>query len=149
MQLFCLFNFERNYDVSKSKNPSFLLNKKVNFNKNETGSIIENPSHAFRETNLVLQPILESRIKYKSVIIWSSRTKKECIFSRVYILSQCVEYWINFQNIFTFAYQKTQFYTLFCLFLKYSKASSVPLKVSSTPILSLINNSIYQNLNQI
>ena len=68
---------------------------------------MENPTHAFRETNLVLQPILESRIKYKSVIICSSQTKKECIFSRVYILSQCVEYWINFQSMFTFPYRKT------------------------------------------
>ena len=32
------FNFERNYDVLKSKNLYFLLNKNINFNKNETES---------------------------------------------------------------------------------------------------------------
>ena len=39
----------------------------------------------------------------------------------VCILSQCIEYWINFQVIFTLTYQNTLFHTLFCLFFK-SKA---------------------------
>ena len=38
MWLFYYFDFERNYYVLKSKGPYFLLNKKVNFNKNETDS---------------------------------------------------------------------------------------------------------------
>ena len=49
------FNFERNYDVLKPKSACFLLNKNINFNKNETVSKIENSTHAFRETSLVLQ----------------------------------------------------------------------------------------------
>ena len=44
MWLFYYFDFERNYYVLKSKGPYFLLNKKVNFNKNETDSKTENPS---------------------------------------------------------------------------------------------------------
>ena len=32
--LFCYFDFERNYDVLKSKSPCFLLNKNINLNKN-------------------------------------------------------------------------------------------------------------------
>ena len=55
MWLFYYFNLERNYDVLKSKSSCFLLNKKINFNKNETESKIENPTHNFREPNLVLQ----------------------------------------------------------------------------------------------
>ena len=51
------FNFERNYDVLESKSLCILLNKNVNINKNETESKIENPTHSFRETNLVLQLI--------------------------------------------------------------------------------------------
>ena len=58
MWLFYYFNFERNYDVLKSKIPCILLNKNINFNnKNETELKMENSTHSFRETNLVLQLI--------------------------------------------------------------------------------------------
>ena len=53
---FLFFNFERNCDVLKSKIPCFLLNKKINFNKNETESKMENPTDT-RKENLVLQLI--------------------------------------------------------------------------------------------
>ena len=55
--LFYYFNFERSYDVLKSKNPCILLNKSIDFNKNETKWKIENPTDSFRETNLMLQVI--------------------------------------------------------------------------------------------
>ena len=45
--------FERNY-VLKSKNPWILLSKNINANKNEAESKMENPTHSFREMNLVL-----------------------------------------------------------------------------------------------
>ena len=32
-----LFNFERNYDILKLKSPCILLNKNVNFNKQQNG----------------------------------------------------------------------------------------------------------------
>ena len=51
------FNFERSYNVLKSKSPCILLNKDINFNKNGTKSKVENPTHRFREMNLVLQLI--------------------------------------------------------------------------------------------
>ena len=54
---FLYFNFERNYDVLKSKGPSTLLSKNINFNKSKTESKMENPTHSFRQTNLVLQLI--------------------------------------------------------------------------------------------
>ena len=44
-----------NYNVLKSKSSCILLNKNKNFNKNETESKMENPTHDFRETSLVLQ----------------------------------------------------------------------------------------------
>ena len=34
-----------------------MLNKNINFDKNETEQKMENPTHSFRETNLVLQGI--------------------------------------------------------------------------------------------
>ena len=55
--LFYYFNVQRNYDVLKSKSPCILLSKNLNFNKNETESKMENRTHSFRETNLVLQLI--------------------------------------------------------------------------------------------
>ena len=61
--LFYYFSFESNYDVLKSKSPCLLLNKNVNFDKNETKSKMENPTHASRETNLVLQLILRPELK--------------------------------------------------------------------------------------
>ena len=57
LQLSYYFSFEMNYDVLESKSPSILLNKNINFNKNKTESKMENPTHSFREMNLVLQVI--------------------------------------------------------------------------------------------
>ena len=53
--LFYYINFERNYGVLKPKSPCILLNKIINFNKNETESKMENPIHSFRKKSLVLQ----------------------------------------------------------------------------------------------
>ena len=53
--IFYYFNFEKNHDILKLKSPYSSWNKKVNFNKNETGSKMENPTHSFREMNLVFQ----------------------------------------------------------------------------------------------
>ena len=65
MWLLYYFNFERNYDVLKSKCLCIFLNKNINFNKNETELKMENPTYNFRETNLMLQLIKESQIKVK------------------------------------------------------------------------------------
>ena len=132
------FNFERNYDVLKSKNPCIFLNKNINFSKNEKESKMENPAQNFRETNIVLQHIQEWQIK--SIKLWWVRARErqkraffvpfilsEENFFNIFILSQCIVYWIQFQNIRTFTYQKTLLHTLFCLFLKLSKAFSVSL----------------------
>ena len=45
--LFHYFNFEMNFDVLKSKSPRILLNKNMNFNKNEAETKMENPIHSF------------------------------------------------------------------------------------------------------
>ena len=86
--LFHYFHFGRNYDISKSKSPCFLLNKNINFNKNETESKIENPTHNFKETNLVLQFIQEWEIKSKTVMSWTSQKKKAGIFYTVYFFQR-------------------------------------------------------------
>ena len=43
----------------------------INFNKNESESKMGNPTHSFRQMNLVLQLIYESKIKSKNVMSWS------------------------------------------------------------------------------
>ena len=111
---------------------------------------MQNCTHSFREMNLVLQHIQESQIKSKTVMIWSSQKKKRAyfvlftlskrIFSTFFVLSQCMLYWIHFQNIHTFTYQKALLYTLFCRFLKSSKAFSVSLRARSLAILILRNS---------
>ena len=40
--------------------------------KNKAEPKMENPTHSFRETNLVLYLIKESQIKRKTVMSWSS-----------------------------------------------------------------------------
>ena len=64
MLLFHYFNFERSSDVLKSKRPFILMDKNRNFNKNETESKMENPTHSFRETNLVIQLIYFVRSEF-------------------------------------------------------------------------------------
>ena len=86
MWLFYYFNFERNYDVLKSKSPCILLNKNINFNKNETELKIGNPTHNFREKNLVLQLTSELQIRSKNVMSWSWQKEKEVIFCTVYFV---------------------------------------------------------------
>ena len=54
MWLSYYFNFERNYEVLKSKCPWILLNKNINFNQNQMESKMKNRAHSFREENLVL-----------------------------------------------------------------------------------------------
>ena len=56
---------------------------------------------------------------------WNLQKKKECIFCNVYlvqrkffnicVISQCIVYWLNFQNIHTFTCQKTLLHTLLFL----------------------------------
>ena len=43
-------------------------------------SKMKNPTHSFREMNLVLQLIQESQIKSKTMMIWSSQKKKGAFF---------------------------------------------------------------------
>ena len=70
----------------KSMRPCFLLNKNINFNKNEWELKVENPTRSFAEMNLVLQLGWELGIKSKTVISWGSQNKKECIFCNVYVV---------------------------------------------------------------
>ena len=80
MWLFYYFKIELSYGVLKSKSPCILLNKNTKFDKNETESKMENPTHSFRQTNLVLQLIEESRIKSKTLMSWNRERKNKAFF---------------------------------------------------------------------
>ena len=137
--LFYSFSFEKNYDVWKSKHPCFLLNKNVNFNKNETEPKMENPTRSFRDKNLVLQLVWESRIKSKSVMSWSSQKKKECIFRNVYFVRKIFFKHLFYLNIYrtewTFriyilSHIKKQYLIHFCyLVLKLPKVFGASLRM--------------------
>ena len=124
VSIFNYFDFERSYDILKSKSPCILLNKNINFDKNETKSKMENPIHGIRKTH---QLIWESQIRSKSVMVWGSQKKKEFFvpsilseenFFKICVLSQCIVYWIHFQNIHTFTYQETLLHTILLLACK-------------------------------
>ena len=70
--LFHYFNFERSSDVLKSKRPFILLDKNRNFNKNETESKMENPTHSFRET----RPSSYKNRKLKVKLWWVGACKR-------------------------------------------------------------------------
>ena len=77
-----IIDFERNYDVLKSKSPSFLFNKNININENKTGLKMKHPT----QINLKLQAVYEWRIKSKTVRSWSWQKKKEWIFCKVFFI---------------------------------------------------------------
>ena len=58
---------------------------------------MENPTHSFRETNLVLQ-LPSTSIKSKTAISWSSRKKKNCT---VYFGRECTNFYTS-KNITSF-----------------------------------------------
>ena len=127
MWFFYHFNFERNYDALKSKSPCILLNKNINFNKNETESKMENPTHGLERQTLCFSSYKNRKLKVKLWWVGTRKRKKDFLyrsscpegnFFDICLLFKCIMYWIHFQNIHTFIYQKTLLRTLFCRFSK-------------------------------
>ena len=74
---------------------SYCSAEEVTLNKNKVESKMENPAHSFREVNHVLQLVKEWEIKSKTVMSWSSRNKKECIFCNVYFARRKFVIYLN------------------------------------------------------
>ena len=67
--------------------------------------------HSFKETNLVPQPIVESQIKSKTVMTYSSRKKKKYIFCTVYFVRR--QFYLRFVfylNVSSTLSEYTNFY---------------------------------------
>ena len=123
----------------------FVEQKYKNFNKNETESKMENPTHSFRETNLCFSSYKNRKLKVKLWWVGARDRKKKRflvtfvmskgIFFNIGVLSQCIVYWINFQNIHTFTYPKILLHTFIhfcCLVFKSLKDFSVSLSIYIT-----------------
>ena len=57
------------------------------------------------------------------------------IFLTICVLSQCIVYWLHFQNIHTFTNQKTLLHIFFYSFFKSSKVFSVSLRMKNFNIM--------------
>ena len=141
MWLFCYSDFERNYDVLKSKSPCILLNKNINFVKNQTKLRMGSSTHNFRETNLVLSSYKNPKLKVQLWWVGARERKKKdflyCLFCPkeffltfvlIYSISQCIVYWIHEYTfkINTLLHIKKHYFIQFCcLFIKSLKAFSV------------------------
>ena len=86
--------------IMKSKGPSILLNKNINFNKNGTELKMENPPHTLREKNLGLKLISESWIKSKTDELELGKEKRVHFFV-MFILSEESFSNICFMSIFS------------------------------------------------
>ena len=109
MRLFCYFNFERNYNVLRSKSPCILMNKNINFSKNETESKMEYPTHSFRET-LCFSSYKNRKLK---VNLWwvgaRQRKKRTCLFCPKEIFLTFVFY-LNLYSVLNTLSEYTYFY---------------------------------------
>ena len=83
--LFYYFNFERNYDLLKSKRPCFLLNKNINFNKNEKQNRKWKISHTVLE-RCTFNSYKNRKLKLKLWWAWVHERKE--IFFTICVLSQ-------------------------------------------------------------
>ena len=116
MWLFYYFNFEMNYDDLKSKSTCILLTENINFDKNETKSIMENSTYSFRETNVWLSSYKSRKLKVKLWWIGARERKQICVFFfKICVFSQCIGYWIHFQKIHYFEEQKILLHALLLL----------------------------------
>ena len=73
-------NLKRSSDVLMSKSWCNLLNKKINFHKNETELKMENFTHRFRKTNHVLHLIWKLQHKVKLWWVGTLERKKRAFF---------------------------------------------------------------------
>ena len=105
-------------------------------------SKMENPTHSFREMNLVLQLIQESQIKSKTMMIWSSQKKKGGIFCTVYfvqsefffeicVLFQCIQCLEHTFKIYILSHKKHHF-------IKSSKVFSESLRRLTSAVVNFL-----------
>ena len=133
--LFYYFYFERNYDVLKPINLCFLLKRNIDFSKNEKES---NVDLVLEKWTLCFSSYKNCKWKVKLWWFRAYKRKKSAFFVMFYlsqcnifsicVLSQCIMSWVNFQNIYTFTYQKHYLNTFLFVF-KIIQTYSVSLRM--------------------
>ena len=101
------FNFGRNYDALKSKNPCILLNKNINFNKNETELKMENLTVSQRQT-LCFSLYENCKLKVKLWWVGACERKRRAFFA-LFLCPNEIFYYLCFISI----------YCVFCTFRMY------------------------------
>ena len=130
-----LFLFSKELWWFKVKECS-LLNKNISFNRNETESKIEIPDKFLEKRTLCFSSFKNRELKGKMWRVGARERKTNAFFVKrkfcqnffkrnVSALSQFIVYWINFQDVYTFTYQKTLLHILL-LFLNSQKPSVYP-----------------------
>ena len=112
----------------KFKESMLFVEKNRNFNKSKTELKIQNLTHSFREMILVLQ--------CASVILM-------LVLLCACVLSQCIVYWIKFQNGYIFTYQKTSLDTVLLLVFKITESLQCILKLKN--VFRFWNFKVFKN----
>ena len=127
--LFYCFNFERNYDLLKSKSPCILLNKNIIVN-NETVLKMENLI-VLEGWTLCFSSYKNCKLKVKLWWIAALERKNRTVVVPFTLCEGnfkiCIEY--TFRINILLHIKKTLLHTLFCIFLKSLKAFSLSLKM--------------------
>ena len=102
-----------------------LLNKNINFIKTKRNRKWKIPHTVLERRTLCFSSYKNSKLKVKLWWVGARERKKRAFFVpfilsegnffNICVLSQCIVYWIHFQNIHTFTYQKTSLHTLLLL----------------------------------
>ena len=119
MWLFYCIYFAMNYDILKSKSLCF---KTININKTRQPKM-ENPTHSVLERwTLCFSSCKNLKLKVKLWWVSAHERNKSAFFVKtilpeenffnICVLSQCIVYWTNFENIYSFTYQKTLLHML-------------------------------------
>ena len=142
MWLLYYFYFERKYGVLKLKSPYFLLNKNINFDKNENWKW-KNTHTVLKRWTLRFSWYKNCQLKVKLWWVGARERKRNCIFWKAFYSTEFFKYFcfVSMYSVlnklseyitYTFKYQKALPHTLLfcCLFLKSSKSLQCILKQS-------------------
>ena len=108
-----------------------MVNKSINFDKTRRNRNWKMPRTVSEIWTLgsYKNPELKVKLRWvgarerKKIAFFVTLILSKRKFFNIYVLSQCIVYWISFQSIYSFTYQKTLLHTL-------SKAFSVSLNPS-------------------
>ena len=140
MWLFYYFNFGKIYNVLKLNSLCILLDKNITLIKTKRNRKLKIPHKILERRALCFRSYENCKLKVKLWWVGAHERKKMAFFVplilseenifNICVSSQCIVYWIHFQNIHTFIYQKTLLPTLLLLVFKIVESLQCILKAS-------------------